>query len=115
MCALFGDRTSHQKNKSNEHSTHDGRHHKDVEVSQRDCLLVSQKLQDTQRRLLSSSGIAVLLHKECAALTEIRVKCWVERIERLVEPKRVKLFAAIQNDFPDGRSDAASFVAQQCQ
>src|SRR6476646_894805 len=47
------------------------------------------------------------------ALIEDRAKGRVERIERLIEPQRVKLLPSIKDDFCDRGADAAAFIAQE--
>src|SRR5262245_12501143 len=113
--ALLSHRTFHQQHHGHKHERHRGRQQKDIEISQRGCLLLAQILECLPGELLRSNRIAGLLQEHSPSLLEERSYSRVERIEGLAEPQGVKLVTALLQRLRHGRPDAASLVAQQTQ
>src|SRR5262249_774955 len=93
--ALLTHRPFHQQHPGHKHERPRGRQPKDIEISQRGCLLLAQILDRLQGQLLRGNWIAGLLQEHSPSLLEERSYSRVERIEGLAKPQDVKLVTAL--------------------
>src|SRR5271165_6236760 len=95
MSAFLSHGTLHKQYRERDHQRQHGRHPKDVEISERSRLLLTQVFELLHSQLLGGDWIAGLLKEERLSPREKAAGGCVEGIEILPKPQSVKLIAPL--------------------